>query len=53
MSAYSESRTFFGDKMFSFFNTFSCLGILYNVHSFSPDDDHRKRQELSKKNLRT
>ena len=40
MSALSVSRTFLGMKCI-LVNTFSCLG-----NSFSPDDDHRKRQEL-------
>ena len=35
MSVHSGSRTFLGDKML-FFNTFSCLGILYMYNRFRP-----------------
>ena len=36
MSAHSVSQTFLGNKIFSFFNTFSCLGILYMYNHFRP-----------------
>ena len=52
MSTYSVSRTFVGDKMFSF-NTFSCLGILYMYIPFRPmkinendRNDLKKRKDL-------
>ena len=36
MSVHSGSQTFLGDKMLFFFNTFSCLGILYMYNRFRP-----------------